>query len=100
MGEPLINKLTGIVLANLRDENFSVDTLAEAAGMSHSTLYRKLKQLRNQDATQFIREVRLHRAMELLQQDEGTVAEIAYRVGFGSSTYFTKCFRDYFGFPP
>ena len=100
MERSFIDKLKGIILENLRDENFNVDKLAKAAGMSHTTLYRKLKSARNQDVSQFIKEVRLNKAMEILQQEEATVADIAFRVGFGSSTYFIKCFHEYYGFPP
>jgi TolB-like protein/AraC-like DNA-binding protein len=95
-----INKLTGIVLANLRDENFNMKKLSREAGMSHATIHRKLKSTRNQNVSQFIREIRLKKAMEMLQNNEGNVAEIAFRTGFGSSTYFIKCFHEYYGFPP
>jgi TolB-like protein/AraC-like DNA-binding protein len=100
MDQAFIRKLTDIVLANLRNENFSVEKLAEQAGMSHISVYRRIKSIKNQDVSQFIREVRLNRAMEMLQNNEGTVAEIAFRVGFGSATYFNKCFHEYFGFTP
>ena len=106
MTEPLsrdqafIRKLIDIVLANLADENFGVEKLAREAGISRISLHRKLKSANRQNASQFIREIRLKRAMEMLQNNEGTIAEIAYRVGFGSPTYFNKCFHEYFGFPP
>ena len=100
MDQVFINKLTEIVLANLSDEHFSVEKLAKAAGMSHVSLHRRLKAVKNQDVSQFIREIRLQRAMELLRQNAGTASEIAYRVGFGSPAYFNKCFHEYYGFPP
>jgi TolB-like protein/AraC-like DNA-binding protein len=95
-----ISKLTEIVLANLTDGNFNVEKLAKEAGISRITLYRRIRSIKRQDISQFIRSVRLRRAMEMLQNNEGTVAEIAFRVGFGSATYFNKCFHEYFGFPP
>jgi TolB-like protein/AraC-like DNA-binding protein len=98
--QAFIRKLTDIVLANLNDENFSVGKLAEQADMSRVSVHRRIKSIKNQDASQFIREVRLRRAMEMLQNKEGTASEIAFRVGFGSPTYFIKCFHDYYGFPP
>ena len=49
---------------------------------------------------QFIREVRLHKAMDLLQNESFSVSEVSYKVGFGSPAYFNTCFREYFGFPP
>ena len=95
-----ISKLTEIVLDHLTDEEFSVEILAQEAGMSHANLYRRLKSIKNQDVSKFIREVRLQRAMEMLRNNEGTAAEISFKVGFGSPAYFNKCFREYFGYPP
>jgi TolB-like protein/AraC-like DNA-binding protein len=100
MDQAFIRKLTDIVLTNLHDENFSVEKLAEQAGMSRVSVHRRIKSIKNQDVSQFIREVRLKRAMEMLQNNEGTVAGIAFRVGFGSATYFTKCFHEFYSFPP
>ena len=100
MDQALIRKLTDIVLANLQDENFGVEKLAMEAGLSRFTIHRKLKSIKQRDVSQFIREVRLQRGMEMLQNNEGTVAEIAFRVGFGSPAYFTKCFREHYGYPP
>ena len=98
--EFFIKKLTGIVLANLQNENFGVDDLASEAGMSRSALHRRLLQLKHGNISHFIREVRLKRAMELLQQHAGHASEVAYQVGFGSPSYFNKCFHDFYGFPP
>ena len=98
--QAFICKLTEIVLANLTDGNFNVEKLAKEAGINRITLYRRVRSVKRQDISQFIRSVRLQRAMEMLQNKEGTASEIAFRVGFGSPTYFIKCFHDYYGFPP
>ena len=98
--QAFISKLTEIVLANLTDGNFNVEKLAKEAGISRITLYRRVRSIKHQDISQFIRGVRLQRAMEMLQNHEGSVADIAFRIGFGSPTYFIKCFHDYYGFPP
>ena len=95
-----IDKLIGIVEENFSNNNFGVAALAKGMGISHSGLHRKLKAISKQSISQFIRETRLKRARELLQLQTGTVAEIAYRVGFGSTTYFSKCFHDHYGYPP
>lgn len=96
----LLNQLSQIVLDNLENEQFSVETLAEAAGMSRSYLYRKLKLLKGHSISQFIRGIRLEEALALLRQDVGTASEIAYRVGFNSSSYFHRCFLERYGYPP
>lgn len=100
MHREFIQKLTNLVEANMANENFGPDDLAREAGMSHSTFNRKLKSVLNQSASQFIREARLKKAKELLRNEDATVAEIAYSVGFGSATYFSKCFHEFFGVAP
>jgi len=100
MDQAFINKLIEIIEANLRNEQFGVNDIAREAGMSRFVIHRRLKAIKHQNFTQFIREIRLKRAMELLQQNAGTASEISYRVGFGSPAYFTKCFHEYYGFPP
>jgi TolB-like protein/AraC-like DNA-binding protein/Tfp pilus assembly protein PilF len=96
----LLEKLTRITLENLENENFGGTELAVHAGMSISTLNRRLQKITSKPTNQFIREIRLKKAMELLKQDTDTAAEIAYKVGFGSPAYFSKCFHDFYGFPP
>jgi len=96
----LLERLTQIILENLDNENFGGAELAVHAGMSVSTLNRRLNKITSKPTSQFIREIRLKKAMELLMQDTDTAAEIAYKVGFGSPAYFSKCFHDFYGFPP
>ena len=97
---PFLNKLRKEVEDNLTNDQFSVEELARTIGMSRSQLHRKLNSATGQSVSQFIREYRLHRGMELLKTGELTAAEVADRVGFGSATYFNKCFTEYYGFPP
>jgi len=100
MNVEFIKRLTELVEANLANENFGVEDLVREMGISHINLHRKLKTTSNQTISQFIREIRLKKAKELLQNEDLTVSEIAYRVGFGSPTYFNKCFHEYFGVSP
>ncbi len=95
-----INRLTEIVNSNLSDENFGVNELAEKLEISHSQLHRKLRAINDQSASQFIKILRLKKAEELLMHENITISEVAFKVGFSSSSYFNKCFRDYFGYPP
>lgn len=89
-----------MVLAELADERFGVSELAARMHMSRSNLLRRIKQSTNRSASQFIRDIRLERGMELLQNGGYTVSEIAYQVGFGGTSYFIKCFREHYGYPP
>src|SRR5690606_40279106 len=95
-----LKKLTEAVRSNLEDEQFGVAELSDAVAISRFQLHRRLKQLKGMSVSQFIRDIRLEEARKMLAADVGTVAEIAYRVGFSSPSYFSKCFHDHFGFPP
>ncbi|MBW6492902.1 MAG: helix-turn-helix domain-containing protein, partial [Lentimicrobium sp.] len=98
--QEFIGKLKQLTLDHLADERFGGKELAVAMGMSWSTLNRKLQALTGQHISQFIREIRLQKALELLQEKNATASEVAYKVGFGGPAYFNKCFNAYFGFPP
>ena len=98
--EKLLHGLKQAVIDNLENEQFGVEHLSRIAGVSRSHLHRKLKKLKGQSISQFIREVRLAEALKLLYKDIATTSEIAYRVGFSSPSYFHKCFLDYYGYPP
>ena len=96
----LLERLTQITLENLDNENFGGAELAVHAGMSISTLNRRLHKITSKPTSLFIREIRLKKALELLMQQTDTAAEVAWKVGFGSPAYFSKCFHDFYGFPP
>jgi DNA-binding response OmpR family regulator len=98
--DAFLKKVMGIVEARLGEEGFSVEDLALEAGMSRSQLHRKMTALTGQSPSEFVRYMRLHRAMALLKKNAGTVSEIAYTVGFSGVSYFTKCFREQFGLLP
>ncbi|MCK0145749.1 helix-turn-helix domain-containing protein [Arenibacter sp. F26102] len=93
-------KLTEIIRDNFDNEQFGVKEAAFIYGVSRSHLHRRLKKLTGKSVSQFIRELRLEKSMELLRKDLATVSEIAYSVGFHSPTYFNTCFKEYFGFTP
>lgn len=95
-----VDHLTEYVHLNLEKEHFSIDELSKHLGLSRSTIHRKLKLMKKESLSQFIRELRLKRAFEMLEEKIGTVSEIAYKVGFSSPAYFNKCFHEYFGFAP
>ena len=99
-GESFLLKLTEIIRNNFDNEQFGVKEAARIFGVSRSHLHRRLKKLTGKSVSQFIRELRLEKAMELLQKDMATVSEIAYSVGFHSPTYFNTCFKERYGFTP
>jgi TolB-like protein/AraC-like DNA-binding protein len=100
MDQVFLRKLTEIIEANLENEKFGVEEVSHALGMSRSNIHRKLKSIAKKSLSQYIREFRLQRAMEMLRHHEANTSEIAFRVGFSSPAYFTKCFHEYYGYPP
>ena len=99
-GSDFIEKAEAIILENLPNEQFGVSELADAMNMSRSSLLRKIKTQTELSASQFIRQVRLTKGLEMLQQTALTVAEISYQTGFGNTSYFIKCFREQYGYSP
>jgi tetratricopeptide (TPR) repeat protein/AraC-like DNA-binding protein len=95
-----ISELTKIILANLRNESFGVKQLAVSVGISQSCLYQRLHSINNKGINQFIREIRLQKALEILRNEDLTASEVSYRVGFSSPAYFNSCFHDFFGYTP
>ncbi len=96
----LVDKLSKEIEANLNNDQFGVDSLARSIGMSRSSLHRKLHKTLGISTSQFIREYRLKRALEILIQEEATASEVAYRVGFSSATYFSTSFHKFYGYTP
>lgn len=98
--EAFLKKVMAVVEEHIGDENFEVDTLCRRVGMSRAQLQRKLKALVNQSPMELVRTMRLERAADLLRQNAGSIAEIAYQVGFSSQAHFTRSFHEHFGLPP
>ncbi|MCX6335019.1 MAG: helix-turn-helix domain-containing protein [Bacteroidia bacterium] len=95
-----IDKLTEIIEANLRNENFGVKELAKISGLSRYTLNRKLNAIIGKPVNQFIRETKLRKALEMLKKGGVSASDVAYSTGFSSPAYFNKCFHDFYGFSP
>ena len=95
-----LDQLTGIIEANLTNDRFGVSDLAREMHMSRSSLHRKVKDAAGISVSQFICRIRLRKASELLSKESSTISETAFECGFHSVTYFTKCFRDFYGTSP
>ena len=100
MDEKFLERAMGIIEEHMSDENFCVNEFYQEMAMSRSNLYRKLYALTNQNPSEFIRTLRLKRAAKLLEQNFGNVTEVAYQVGFYHLSYFSKCFKEYYGVLP
>jgi signal transduction histidine kinase/ligand-binding sensor domain-containing protein/DNA-binding response OmpR family regulator len=98
--EKLIKKLIEIVENSMDDKLLSVEYLASEAGMSRASLYRKLQAILNETPVNFIKQIRLKRAAQLLQANAMYISEVAYRTGFNNQKYFSKCFSKVYGMSP
>jgi signal transduction histidine kinase/ligand-binding sensor domain-containing protein/CheY-like chemotaxis protein/AraC-like DNA-binding protein len=98
--EALFKKAYSIVEQNLGNPDFEVSDFAYEIGMSRTQLYRKINAIAGQTVREFIRIIRLKKAAELLVTSGMNITEIADSVGFGSQSYFTTSFTEYFGINP
>jgi YesN/AraC family two-component response regulator len=95
--EKFMTKLLQVVEENLDNSDFSVEILADRMFMSRMNLFRKIKAITGENASDFISSMRLKKAAQLIAQTGYTFSEIAYMVGFNDPNYFSKCFKQYFG---
>jgi AraC-like DNA-binding protein len=95
-----LDKLRQVAEREIENEHFSVEELARHMAMSRSQLHRKMSAITGQSTGEFLRNYRLDRAMELLRSKSGNVSEIAWRVGFSNSKYFSTSFKERFGISP
>ena len=95
--QKFLEQAIAYINTNIQNEDISVEGLAACLTMNRSNVYRKIKALTGQSATEFIRTVRLKMAIKYLESGEFNVSEISYKVGFASPAYFTKCFKEQFG---
>ena len=84
-------------MGNMANPNLKMDELGEQLGISRVQLYRKVKTLTGLSPVELLRQMRLQRALTLLNSTTKTVAEIAFDVGFNSPSYFSNCFKKQFG---
>ncbi|MBD0277415.1 MAG: substrate-binding domain-containing protein [Flavisolibacter sp.] len=95
-----INEFKALVESNLSNEDFDLDKICKTMGISKMQLYRKVKALLNMNAHDYILSTRLQKAKYLLQHEESTISEVAYKVGFSSPAYFSTVFKSKFGVTP
>ena len=94
------NRFMAVVEAEIGNAEITVEDFADRLGMSRVQMYRKIKAITNYSPTEILRNVRLKRAAVLLKTTGDNVSEICYKVGFATPSYFTKCYREYFGESP
>ena len=95
-----VDRLRETVKQHLGDSDFSVERLGAELGLSRVQLYRKVKALTGHTPVELLRKARLTKGRRLLETTDLSVAEIAYKVGFTSPSYFNKCFKEEYGTNP
>ncbi len=95
-----LNRATALVERNLSNSAYSVEQLSRDICMERSGLYKKLTSILDKSPVAFIRMIRLRRAVQLLEQGDKTIAEVAEATGFSSPGYFSKCFQREYGCKP
>lgn len=96
----LIQKIIDIVLENISEERINADFIAERVNMSRSLVYLKVSALTGQSVNEFVRNIRLKKASQLLKKNAHNITEIAFLVGFSSQSYFTKSFIQQYEVSP
>ncbi|PRD48185.1 hybrid sensor histidine kinase/response regulator transcription factor [Sphingobacterium haloxyli] len=99
--EQFVEKMIGVVEENLTDDQFDVVALGNALGLSKSTLYRKTKALLDLSPSEFVKNIRLKHACQMMEKDKSiSVSEVAFATGFSDPRYFSTCFKAEFGVTP
>ncbi|MFZ5430115.1 MAG: hybrid sensor histidine kinase/response regulator transcription factor [Bacteroidota bacterium] len=95
--ERFLKRAIEVVEENIGDADLDIERFSTEVGVSRMQLYRKLHALTDMTVKEFIRDIRLKRAAQLLLQGKQNISEIAYSVGFKDLSHFRKCFRQEFG---
>lgn len=100
LDEEFLTKAVKVMDEHIDDSEFSTDAFAREMCMSRSNLHLKMKALTGEATNEFIRRVRLNKALELLKTSRYTVSEVSAMVGFGTPSYFATSFKKFFGYSP
>ena len=98
--EELLKKAVGFIEENLENEEYGVDDFVSDMAIGRTRLYQKLNDLTGMSIKEFILDIRLKRASQLLSESDCTVAEISTMTGFANPKYFSVCFKRHFGQSP
>ena len=98
--EKFLKRIIETIELHIYDSKFNAEVLSKKIGMSRMQLYRKLRGLTGQTVHEFIRSIKLKRAVQLLKEKRMTITQVAYEVGFNDLTYFARCFRKQYNKSP
>lgn len=98
--QKFIKRLIELMEEHMDDSTLMVEELAISLHMSRSVFFKKIKSLIGLSPVEFIKEIRMKRAAELMEESGINIAQIAYMVGFSDPHYFSKCFKQVFSMTP
>lgn len=100
LDEQLLKKAFKIVEENISNEQFDIPFFCSELGVSRTMLFTKIKAWTNFTPNDFINEIRMKRAAQLLELNKLNISQISYKVGFNNPKYFSKCFQKKYGVTP
>jgi DNA-binding response OmpR family regulator len=100
LDDQFMNNVLAVINKHIAEEEFSIEAFDQELGLGRVQIFRKLKALTGKSPSRYIRSIRLNRARQKIEEKRGNISEIAYSVGFSSPAYFSKCFKEEFGFLP
>ena len=100
LDDKFLTKVLQLLETKHSDPDFGVPQMQRELGMGKTQLHMKIKALTNEPPGELLRNFRLKRATQLLSKKSDTVSQVAYAVGFNSLSYFTKCFKEFYGTSP
>ena len=98
--DKLMKSLMEVMEQNIDNSNLTVDELVSKIGIGRSVFFKKLKSLTGLAPIEFIREVRVKRAAQLIESGEYTISQVTYMVGCNDPRYFSRIFKQRFGVTP
>ena len=99
-GDAFLAKLLNVMDKHMDNNTLTVDDLVDEMGMGRTVFFNKLKSMTGLSPVEFIREMRIKRAAQLLEEQKYNITEVTYMVGMNDSRYFAKCFKNTYGVTP
>jgi DNA-binding response OmpR family regulator len=99
-GDAFLAKLLDVMDKQMDNNTLTVDELVDEMGMGRTVFFNKLKSMTGLSPVEFIREMRIKRAAQLLEEHKYNITEVTYMVGMNDSRYFAKCFKNTYGVTP
>ena len=100
LDQQFLDRVLKVINEHISEEEFSIEEFGKDVGMSRSQMHRKLKALTGKSASLYLRTVRLAKAKQMIEDRMGNISDISYQVGFSSPAYFSRCFKEEFGYAP